>query len=70
MPGAIRSDIATGLKVVDPARCIGCGNCVRSCPYQAIRLQEKVAVIDSVECFGCGLCISRCPVQAIGFPKA
>ena len=56
--------------VVDPARCIGCGNCVRSCPCQAIRLQEKVAVIDSVECFGCGLCISRCPVQAIGFPKA
>ena len=25
MPGAIRSDIHTGLKVVDPARCIHCG---------------------------------------------
>ena len=52
---------------VDAARCIGCGNCVRSCPYQAIGLQDKVARIDATECFGCGLCVSRCPVQAIRF---
>ena len=51
--------------VVEAGRCIGCGNCVRSCPYQAIQLHEKVAAIDSQACFGCGLCVSRCPVQAI-----
>ena len=51
--------------VVEAGRCIGCGNCVRSCPYQAIQLREKVATIDSQACFGCGLCVSRCPVQAI-----
>ena len=51
--------------VVEAGRCIGCGNCVRSCPYQAIQLREKVAAIDSQACFGCGLCVSRCPVQAI-----
>ncbi|HWR31142.1 MAG TPA: 4Fe-4S binding protein [Negativicutes bacterium] len=52
---------------VEAARCIGCGSCVRSCPYQAIQLQKKVASIDATECFGCGLCVSRCPVQAIQY---
>lgn len=53
--------------VVNTETCIGCGNCVRSCPYQAIRLQDKTAQIDATACFGCGLCVSRCPVHSIGF---
>lgn len=53
--------------VVDTAHCTGCGNCVRSCPYQAIGLQDKVARISAADCFGCGLCVSRCPVKAIRF---
>jgi dihydroorotate dehydrogenase subfamily 1 len=53
--------------VVNKTRCISCGNCVKSCPYQAIQLIETKAVIDAQICFGCGLCISRCPVGAIRF---
>jgi Pyruvate/2-oxoacid:ferredoxin oxidoreductase delta subunit len=53
--------------VVNKTRCISCGNCVKSCPYQAIQLVETKAVIDAQICFGCGLCISRCPVGAIRF---
>ena len=52
---------------VNTVKCIGCGNCVRSCPYQAITLENKVAIISSQNCFGCGLCVSRCPVSAIRF---
>ena len=54
---------------VDEQRCISCGNCVKSCPYQAIELSAgKKAVIDPARCFGCGLCVSRCPAHAIAFP--
>ena len=52
---------------VEKERCIACGNCVKSCPYQAVHLVEGKAVIDKSACFGCGLCISRCPVRAISF---
>ena len=52
---------------VNKERCISCGNCVKSCPYQAIAIRETKAVIDPQVCFGCGLCLSRCPVNAIRF---
>ena len=53
--------------VVDEKTCIACGNCAKSCPYQAVALASGKAVIDKSACFGCGLCISRCPVRAIKF---
>ena len=36
MPGAIRSDIHTGLKIVDANRCIHCGMCAMACPRNVI----------------------------------
>ncbi len=54
---------------VDIKRCIGCGKCVKVCPFQAIRPAEirgekKAEVIEAV-CQGCGLCNATCPQGAI-----
>lgn len=49
---------------INEDKCIGCGKCLNSCAYQAIRIVEK-AHINNEKCFGCGLCVTRCPRNAI-----
>ncbi|AGB41013.1 dihydroorotate dehydrogenase family protein [Halobacteroides halobius DSM 5150] len=46
--------------------CTGCGLCVTSCVYNAIKLnEENKAVIDEKKCEGCGLCVTRCNFAAL-----
>ena len=55
---------------VNPARCVGCGKCIQTCPFGAIKAVEdrfgnpKAEVIDTV-CQGCGICTVTCPQGAI-----
>ncbi len=47
-------------------KCIGCGNCIRHCPVNAIsgKLKEK-HVIDQKKCIKCGACYEACAFDAI-----
>lgn len=45
--------------------CIGCDKCVKSCPYDAIVVEDKRALIDLKKCTLCGACVESCPVEAI-----
>jgi ferredoxin len=51
--------------VVNPKFCTGCGNCLRVCAFEAIKIIEVKAVIDPTICTNCRACISSCPVLAI-----
>ena len=51
--------------VVDAEKCTACGECVESCPLEAITMGEDSAVIDEETCGDCGACIDVCPVEAI-----
>jgi coenzyme F420-reducing hydrogenase delta subunit/NAD-dependent dihydropyrimidine dehydrogenase PreA subunit len=52
---------------IDSSRCIGCGNCSYTCPYDAITMgTQKVAELNSEACSGCGSCTAVCPSLAIG----
>jgi len=53
----------------DADKCAGCGNCVASCPYEAIELVEhegkKIAKVNETQCKGCGTCVAACPNDAM-----
>lgn len=41
--------------------CIGLGDCLRQCKFDAIEIIDNVAVIDENRCTGCGMCAKTCP---------
>jgi len=52
--------------------CLGFGDCVRSCNYDAIHIVAGLAVVDYKHCVGCGACSKVCPRKIIslkGFPE-
>lgn len=45
--------------------CLGYGDCVIVCQYDAIHVVNGVAVVDPDACTGCGMCVRRCPNNLI-----
>jgi uncharacterized Fe-S center protein len=61
---------------VDAAACLGCGECLPTCPTGAIVLgggtrgrkgETPSAVIDAARCSGCGECLASCRHEAVKF---
>lgn len=47
-----------------PETCIGCGECVRICPKNAVTMVDGKPVTDRSLCDGCGECATYCPGSA------
>lgn len=45
--------------------CIGCTLCLKQCEFDAIRMDDNLAVIDYGKCTNCGKCAVKCPVKVI-----
>lgn len=41
--------------------CLGFGDCVKECDFNAINITDKIAQIDADRCVGCGKCAFKCP---------
>ncbi|MFA4889168.1 MAG: DUF362 domain-containing protein [Candidatus Omnitrophota bacterium] len=54
--------------IVYEEKCIGCAECLKACPVNAIQIKNKKSVINGLKCIGCATCIAACPVSAIDVP--
>jgi len=45
--------------------CLGYASCVRTCPTDAIRIENGLATILKDACISCGKCVSACPRNLI-----
>jgi thioredoxin reductase/ferredoxin len=56
--------------IIDPAKCLGCGTCVKACPETSHHdvlglINGKAALIGPTDCIGHGACRTACPFDAI-----
>ncbi len=49
---------------LDRDKCMGCTNCIKRCPTEAIRVRDGKARIIEERCIDCGECIRVCPYHA------
>ncbi len=64
-----------GLVLIDPDKCVGCGQCREACPYDAIYYNPELGVCQ--KCTGCAhlldhghslpRCVDACPTDALRF---
>lgn len=45
--------------------CIGYGDCIKSCSFDAIKIIDGIAEIDPETCKGCSMCVATCPKNLI-----
>jgi MinD superfamily P-loop ATPase len=71
----VREDFRSGHEaVINPARCTACGQCLKKCRFDAVRVQSdgndtSRFLIDGIACEGCGVCVRFCPEHAIDFQE-
>ncbi|HEB52164.1 MAG TPA: FAD-binding protein [bacterium] len=75
-----RADIASAggdvaaaqLPVIDLAKCLGCGTCVRECPEEGVlqMVHGQAAVVNPAGCVGHARCVTECPASAVSLTAA
>ncbi|MFC2038736.1 indolepyruvate ferredoxin oxidoreductase subunit alpha [Chloroflexota bacterium] len=48
------------IRETDIDKCVGCGDCEKICPVDAVSVEAGRSTVDMDWCIGCGLCVGKC----------
>jgi Na+-translocating ferredoxin:NAD+ oxidoreductase subunit B len=62
------------VNTVNEEVCIGCGECLPACAFNALTLTDSAKAsmsvqVQEVRCVGCGVCVLKCPQDALGLKR-
>ena len=65
--GILTCTAADALPVVQACKfgCLGFGDCVAACKFDALHIVDGLAMVDYEKCTGCGACSKACPRNLI-----
>jgi len=55
--------------VIDKELCTRCQLCVKTCPVDALSMEDEGIAVSEDKCSLCGICISACPTNAISMER-
>lgn len=67
-PRAYPDEVAMAWLEVVEEKCVGCGACLKACPYEALAIADNLAVVND-RCTLCGACVESCPYDALVLRK-
>lgn len=65
MPSCAAATLLTGGVDVCSWSCLGYGDCVQVCPFDAMTVENRMVRVNAKKCTGCGLCIKACPRNSL-----
>jgi len=72
--GALKKRLEDGIVIAEKNKCVGCGSCVKNCPYSALQYDaatKKVSkcdfCLDLIESGKDPVCVSACPMRALDY---
>lgn len=54
---------------VDEVLCNGCEDCIKSCQFDALYMDDMLAKVNTIRCTGCGVCVIACSTGALGLAR-
>ena len=52
------------IKIIND-KCKGCTLCAKACPFDALKIVDRLAIVDEGKCTNCNACIAKCKFDAI-----